>query len=188
MELVLILIGVLIVVGAAVVYLTATYNRLVNLRALVDNSWSNIDTELKRRYDLIPNLVRTVQGYARHEKEVLDRVVQARRQAMQSTGSPSSQAQDENVLVGALRGVFAVVEGYPQLKASSHFQALQDELVNTEDRIQAARRFYNGNVKDLNTLIGQVPSNLIARQYAFQPVEFFEIDNVFERQPVAVKY
>ena len=170
-----------------IAYLIATFNRLVNLKNLIRNSWHNVETELKRRYDLIPNLVSTVKGYASHEKEVLRRVAAARDGAVRSTGSPRSQAADENALVHALRGLFVVVEGYPQLKASANFLALQDELINTENRIQAARRFYNGNVKDLNNLIGQFPSNLIARRFEFQPAEFFEIENAVERQAVAAK-
>jgi LemA protein len=181
----------LITVGAILlfiaIYWIATYNRLVGLRQLMANAWSNIDTELKRRYDLIPNLVETVKGYAAHEKDVLQRVVAARQHALSSTGSPGHQAADENELVKALRGIFALSESYPELKANSNFLELQRELANTENRIQAARRFYNGNVKDLNTLIGQFPSNLIARQGGFEPGEFFEVDSVFEREPVSVR-
>jgi LemA protein len=171
-----------------VIYVIAVYNRLVNLKNLIQNAWSNIDTELKRRYDLIPNLVETVKGYAAHEKAVLERVTEARVKAVASTGSPASQARDENVLVQALRQMFAVVEGYPQLKANQNFLALQEELINTENRIQAARRFYNGNVKDLNSLIGQFPSNLIANYFRFKPAEFFEIEDMHMRQPVPVKF
>ncbi len=168
-------------------YVVAIYNRLVRLKQLIANSWSNVDTELKRRYDLIPNLVETVKGYASHEKEVFERIVRARQKAVDSHGSPKDQSSDENNLVGALRSMFAVVEGYPDLKASRNFLALQQELVNTENRIQAARRFYNGNVKDINTLVAQFPSNLIASQFNFGPADFFEIDNLFERQPVPVR-
>jgi len=182
----------IIIFGAAVplllvVYGIATFNRLVNLNNLIRNSWHNVETELKRRYDLIPNLVNAVEGHTKHEREVLERVVAAREGAVKSTGSPRTQATDENELVRALRGLFVIVEGYPQLKASTNFLALQDELINTENRIQAARRFYNGNVKDLNNLIGQFPSNLIANSFKFQPAEFFEIENAVERRPVAVK-
>jgi len=182
-----VVIGVGVVLVLVLIYWIATYNRIVGLQQLMSNAWSNVDTELKRRYDLIPNLVETVKGYAAHEKEVLDRVVKARQQALASTGSPQSQAHDENELVKALRSVFAVVEGYPQLKANENFLALQNELVNTENRIQAARRFFNGNVKDLNTMILQFPSSIIARMAHAQPGEFFEIDNVFEREPVKVE-
>jgi LemA protein len=181
------LIAALVVFLLVVIWCIVTYNRLVGLRQLIDNSWSNVDTELKRRYDLIPNLVETVKGYAAHEQAVLERVVQARQQAVQSTGSPEHQAADENELVRALKGVLVVAEGYPQLKANENFLQLQHELTNTENRIQAARRFYNGNVKDLNTLIAQFPSSIIARQGSFEPAEFFQIDSVFEREPVKVK-
>jgi LemA protein len=170
-----------------IIYVIATFNRLVNLNNLIRNSWQNVETELKRRYDLIPNLVSTVKGYASHEKDVLHRLVAAREEAVKSTGSPRTQATDENKLVRALRGLFVVVEAYPHLKASANFLALQDELINTENRIQAARRFYNGNVKDLNNLIGQFPSNLIASSFEFRPAEFFEIESAVERKGVAVK-
>lgn len=180
------LIAVLVVVVFTLIFVVGIYNRLVNLRMLVENAWSNIDTELKRRYELIPNLVATVKGYASHEQEVFEKVVAARNQAMQPHQDRAAQAQDENALAQALKSVFAVAEGYPQLKANENFLALQKELVNTEDRIQAARRFYNGNVKDLNSLIQQFPSNILARQFGFQETEFFEIENSLERQPVPV--
>lgn len=154
------------------------YNRLVQARNFCDESWSDIDTELKRRYDLIPNLVETVKGYAAHEKSVFEAVTQARAQAMASTGSPASQAADENVLVGSLKSLFAVSENYPQLKASDNFLKLQQELANTENRIQAARRFYNANVRDLNNAIGVFPSNIIAGLFHFEPREYFEVDNL----------
>jgi LemA protein len=170
------------------IYVVALYNRLVNLTNLTLNSWRNVDTELKRRYDLIPNLVKTVQGYTHHERDVLQKLVAARQGAVESTGSPSTQARDENELVRALRQVFVLVEGYPQLKASENFQSLQAELINTENRIQAARRFYNGNVKDLNNAVQQFPSNLIAGAFHFQPAEFFEIERAVEREPVAVRF
>jgi LemA protein len=182
------LIIVAVAVLAPIIYVIAVFNRLVNLKNLLKNSWHNVDTELKRRYDLIPNLVKTVQAYAHHEQVVLQRVTAARASAVNSTGSPSSQARDENVLVKALRGLFVVVEGYPQLKASEDFLTLQEELINTENRIQAARRFYNGNVKDNNNLVAQFPSNLVANMFHFQPAEFFEIESSLERQPVAVKF
>jgi LemA protein len=179
-------IGIGVFLLLVLLYCIATYNRLVSLRQLVGNAWSNVDTELKRRYDLIPNLVETVKGYTGYEQETLQRVVRARQQAVRSTGSPEHQAADENELVRALKGVFVLAEGYPQLKANDHFLELQRELVNTENRIQAARRFYNGNVKDLNTLIDQFPSSIIAGQAKIAPAEFFEVDTVFEREPVKV--
>ncbi len=132
---------------------------------------------MKRRYNLIPNLVEAVKGYAGHERDVLERVVQARQQAVASTGSPAAQASDENVLVGSLRNLFAVAESYPDLKASGNFLALQKELANTEDRIQAARRFYNANVRDLNTRIESFPSNVLAGMFGFTQAEFFEVED-----------
>jgi LemA protein len=169
------------------VWVIAMYNALIRLRQHVHESWSGIDTELKRRYDLIPNLVETVKGYAAHERAVLEEVVQARNAAIASTGSPASQARDENMLVGAMKHLFAMAENYPQLKANDNFLQLQRELANTEDRIQAARRFYNANVRDLNTRIEVFPSNLIAGAFNFQRAEFFEIDDASMRAPVPVK-
>ena len=164
---------VFILVVAAIIlvpllWFVATYNSLVRLRNHCRESWSGIDTELKRRYDLIPNLVETVKGYARYERETLERVIEARNLAAGSTGSPASQAKDENVFVGALRSLFALAEGYPDLKASQSFLKLQGELANTEDRIQAARRFYNANVRDYNNRIEVVPSNLVAALFHFR--------------------
>jgi LemA protein len=157
------------------------YNSLVSGRNHVRESWSGIDTELKRRYDLIPNLVETVKGYARHEREVLERVVRARTAAVSSTGSPEAQAKDENQLVGALKQLFAVAEAYPDLKASQNFLALQQQLAETEDRIQASRRFYNANVRDYNNRCQMFPTSLLAGMFKFEPAEFFEIDSAIER-------
>jgi LemA protein len=162
------------------------YNSLVSGRNHVKESWSGIDTELKRRYDLIPNLVETVRGYAKHEREVLERVTAARTRAVGSTGSPASQAQDENALVGTLKQLFAVVEGYPDLKASQNFMALQRQLAETEDRIQAARRFYNANVRDYNNRCQMFPTNLLAGMFNFRPEEFFEIESAVQREAPAV--
>lgn len=170
-----------LVVLIPAIWLIGTYNGLVRLRQHVKESWSGIDTELRRRYNLVPNLVETVKGYAAHERQVLQRVVEARQQAVDSRGSPAAQARDENVLVGSLRHLFAVVEGYPDLKASAGFLALQMELANTEDRIQAARRFYNANVRDLNTRVEVFPSNLVARMFSFRHAEFFEVDHATVR-------
>lgn len=176
-----------VLVLLVLIWAVATYNALVRLRQFCAESWSSIDTELKRRYDLVPNLVETVRGYAAHERAVLEHVVQARSAAVASQGSPQAQARDENALVASLRQVLIVSENYPQLKASDNFLALQRELANTEDRIQAARRFYNANVRDLNSRIGVFPSNIIAGMFSFQPAEFFEIDEAVQRQPVSVK-
>jgi LemA protein len=180
----MIVFGVLVIVPIA--YVLGTYNRLVKLRYTIRESWSNVDTELKRRYDLIPNLVNTVKGYAAHERGVLEAVVRARQAAVASTGTPASQARDENELVRQLRTLLAVVERYPDLKANQNFLALQHELTNTEDRIQAARRFYNGNVRSLNVLVQSVPSNLIAGMFGFTEAEYFEIEDLGMRAPVSV--
>ncbi len=164
------------------IWFVATYNTLVRLRNHCREAWSGIDTELKRRYDLIPNLVQTVKGYAAHERQTLEAVIKARQQAVNSHGSPGSQATDENSLVRSLRSLFAVVEKYPDLKANENFLALQAELVNTEDRIQAARRFYNGNVRDMNNRVEVIPSNLVASMFGFTKEEYFEIESAVERQ------
>lgn len=173
-------VGLYLALGALAVvllWLGGTFNGLVRMRQHVRESWSDVDTELKRRYDLIPNLVSIVKGYASHERAALEAVISARATAVASTGSPAHQALDENVLVQALRGLFVVAEGYPQLKANANFLALQQELANTEDRIQAARRFYNANVRDLNTRIGIFPSNLVAGVFGFAEAEFFEVES-----------
>jgi len=169
------------------IWVVGMFNSLVRLRQQCRESWSAIDTELRRRYDLIPNLVETVKGYARHEREVLQAVTEARAKAAASTGSPSSQASDENALVGTMRQLFGVIERYPDLKASQNFLKLQTELANTEDRIQAARRFYNANVRDMNTKVEVFPSNVIAGMFGFKPEEFFEIEDSGIRLPPSVK-
>ena len=183
--------SLLLIIGIPMVlvllWIGLTFNRLINLRNLIKNAWSNVDTELKRRYDLIPNLVETVKGYAVHEREVLQRLSEARSRAVASTGSPASQASAENELVRALRQMLVVVEGYPDLKANQNFLKLQSELVNTEDRIQAARRYFNGNVKDLNNCVQMFPSNLIAQTFGFAEAEYFEIEDTRQREPVQVK-
>jgi LemA protein len=167
--------GIALVIVLAVL---ASYNRFVRQRQLVDNSWSNVDTELKRRYDLVPNLVATVKGYAAHEQTTLDAVVRARTHAVASTGSAAAQAADENVLVDALKHLLALREAYPELKANEHFLDLQRQLTATEDRIQAARRFYNANVRDYNTRVETFPSMLVARLGGFGKRDYFEIDRV----------
>lgn len=169
------------------IWFVATYNILVRLRQHVAESWSGIDTELKRRYDLIPNLVETVKGYAKHEREVLERVITARNQAAATHGSPKEQARDENLLIGSMKRLFAVAEAYPDLKANQNYLHLQQELSNTEDRIQAARRFYNANVRDLNTRCQVVPSNIVASMFGFKPAEFFEIEESSMRLAPQVK-
>jgi len=159
------------------IWAIATYNVLVRLRQQCRESWSGIDTELRRRYDLIPNLVEAVKGYATHERDVFQTVTEARTRAQASTGSPQSQARDENILVDGIKQLFAVSENYPDLRTSENFLKLQSELANTEDRIQAAHRFYNANVRDINTRIEVFPSNTIAGMFGFQPEEFFEVED-----------
>jgi LemA protein len=172
-----VLIVILVIVVLAVVGGIVSYNRFVTQRNLVRDAWANIDTELRRRYDLIPNLVETVKGYAAHERTVLENVTNARAMAASATGSPASQAAAEGPLVAALRQLFAVVENYPDLKANQNFLQLQGELGNTEDRLQTARRFYNANVRDYNRRVQSFPSALIARWFGFQEEEFFEVDD-----------
>jgi len=184
-------IGLIIVIAIILIpllWVIITYNNLVKLRLHCYNAWSQIDTELKRRYDLIPNLLEVVRGYAKHERNVLETVTDASAKAAASTGSPASQAVDENNLILSLRQLFGVVENYPALKASDHFLKLQTELVNTEDRIQAARRFYNGNVRDFNTLIQSFPPLIIAGIFSFKQQEFFEIENTGLRNTPAVSF
>jgi len=175
------MVGLYILLGltlVGIIWVVSIYNSLIRLRQHLKDSWSGIDTELRRRYDLIPNLVETVAGYAAHEKEVFKTVTEARSRALSSTGPPSDQAADENVLIQGLRQLFAVSEKYPELQASSNFLELQKELANTEDRIQAARRFFNGNVRDLNTRIEIFPSNIIASLFNFKRTAYFEIEKV----------
>ncbi|MDZ7798013.1 MAG: LemA family protein [Patescibacteria group bacterium] len=158
----------------AIFWLIAVYNSLISKKNQVNEAWSDIDVQLKRRYNLIPNLVKTVKGYAAHEKGVFEKVTQARSQAMQAEG-PKQQGQAENMLKGALKSLFAVAENYPDLKASNNFAKLQDELTDTENKIQASRRFYNGNVRDFNTKIQVFPTNIFAKKLGFNKREFFEI-------------
>lgn len=165
----------------ALIWLIATYNRFVRLRQHVRESWSDIDVELKRRYELIPNLVATVKGYATHEKEVLERVTELRNRAAANRGSAASQAADESALMMGVRKLFAVAESYPDLKASANFLSLQKQLGETEDRIAAARRFFNGNVREINALRLSFPSNIIAGLFHFEEEAFFELDSAAER-------
>jgi len=154
-----------------------SYNRFVSQRQLIKDAWANIDTELRRRYDLIPNLVESVRGYASHERTVFENVTRARAAAASATGSPAAQAAAEGPLVAALRQLFAVVENYPDLKANQNFLALQQELANTEDRLQTSRRFYNANVRDYNQRVKQFPSVIIASAFNFEEEEFFEVED-----------
>ena len=177
MELSYILIAVVVIVGLWVV---PAYNKLVKWRNRVDESWADIDVQLKRRHDLIPNLVKVVQGYATHEKETLENVIKARNSAM-SAGGPEELAAAENMLTGALKSIFALSEAYPDLKANENFLELQRELSDTENKVQAARRFYNTNVNSFNTTLQTFPTNMIAGMFSFSAKEFFEIDDDVER-------
>ncbi len=169
----LIVIGLVVVVG---LWVMVTYNGLVNLRNRIENAWAQIDVQLKRRYDLIPNLVETVKGYAAHEKETLDAVIRARNVAMSASG-PHDQAQAENMISGALKSIFALSEAYPDLKANQNFLALQEELTGTEGRIAYARQFYNDTVVRYNTKIQSFPANLLAGRFHFVEREYYEVDD-----------
>lgn len=183
---------VLIVIGAILLlivgFLVGTYNGLVKLKNRVEEAWSDITVQLKRRTDLIPNLVNSVKGYAAHESGVFEKVTEARSAIMNAKGVAET-AQAENMLEGALKSLFAVAEAYPDLKANQNFLQLQNELVDTEDKIQASRRFYNGGVRDLNTKIQTFPVNVVAGMFGFQAKEFFEVeDRAAVEQPVEVQF
>jgi LemA protein len=173
---VIILIVIVVLVVLIGLYVLVTYNGLVSLRNRIENAWAQIDVQLKRRYDLIPNLVETVKGYASHEKETLDRVIQARNAGMGASG-PQDQAQAENVLTGALKSVFALSEAYPDLKANTNFLQLQEELTGTEGRIAYARQFYNDTVYRYNTKIQSFPANVLANNFKFAEREYFRADD-----------
>jgi len=177
------------IVAVLIIWLIMAYNRFVTFRNRVDEAWADIEVQLKRRYDLIPNLVNTVKGYAAHESSVFEKVTEARSRAMQSGGANPNHAQAENMLSGALKSLFAVAEAYPDLKANTNFLELQRELSDTENKIQSSRRFYNGNVRDYNTMIQVFPSNMIAGMFSFMKKEFFDIpDDGVESKPVEVKF
>ena len=175
----------LIVIGGIVllplVWLIANFNRLVRVRQHIGESWSDIDVELKRRYDLIPNLVETVKGYAAHERGVLEKVVTLRNRAAANHGPAGEQAVDETALAIGVKQLFAVAENYPQLRADAHFLALQEELAVTEDRLAAARRFFNGNVRELNQLCESFPTNIVASMFGFERGSYFELSSEAER-------
>jgi LemA protein len=178
---------ILAIVAIVVLYVIALYNGLIKLKNRVKEAWSDIDVQLKRRYNLIPNLVETVKGYATHEKELFENVTKARTAAMGATGV-KDKAQTENMLSGALKSLFAVSENYPDLKASENFVELQRELRDTEDKIQAARRFYNTNARDMNIKIESFPANLIAKPLGFKMADFFEIEEPEQRENVKVEF
>jgi LemA protein len=175
------------VVAVLVLWLVGAFNGLVSARNRVKEAWSDIDVQLKRRYDLIPNLIETVKGYASHEKEALEKVIQARAQAM-GAHTVGEHGKAENMLSGALKNLFALSEAYPDLKASTNFVELQKELTDTEDKIQAARRFYNSTVLEMNNRVEQFPTNVIAGIFNFGKEEFFELGNIVEREPVKVSF
>ena len=171
---------VLIVLAIPGLWLIGTYNRFVRLRQHIRESWSGIDVEMKRRYNLIPNLVNTVKAYARHERETLEQIIALRNKAQANHGDACSQALDESALMIGVKKLFALVENYPQLKSDAHFLALQKELALTEDRIAASRRFYNGNIREMNQLCAAFPTNLVAQMFSFKPGTYFQLDSAAE--------
>lgn len=182
---VLVVVALVVIVG---IYLWATYNSLVTLKVRVDEAWSDITVQMKRRADLIPNLIETVKGYAAHEKAIFENVAKARAESLSAQG-PAEAAAAENHMQQALRSIFAVAEAYPQLQASQNYLQLQAELVDTEDKIQASRRFYNGGVRELNTKIKVFPNNLIARNLGFTERDFFEVsDSAAIAEPPRVQF
>jgi LemA protein len=181
----IIIIAIIVILA---IVLIGIYNGLIRSRVRVDEAWSDINVQLKRRYDLIPNLVETVKGYAKHEKSVLEDVTKARSEAMNATGM-HDKAEAENQLAGALKSLFAVSEAYPDLKANQNFLSLQSDITDTEDKIQASRRFYNGNVRDYNTKVQVFPSSIFAGMLGFTQRDFFEVENQAEvEKPVEVKF
>ena len=181
---------VLVVIGLIAVFVVGLYNRLVTLRQRVREAWADIDVQLKRRWDLIPNLLETVKGYAAHERQTFEAVTQARTAAMAAaqTGSPEQRAQAENALGAALLNLRAVAEAYPQLQAIQEFKDLSENLTATEDKIAFARRFYNGNVRDYNTAIQTVPTNILAGMFGFTPEQYFELVDAKEREVPKVSF
>jgi len=184
MSLIYILIVILVLL---VIWAILAYNRFVALINHAKEAWADIDVQLKRRYDLIPNLVNSVKGYAAHESTAFEKVTQARAAAM-GAGNIAEKGKAENMLTGALKSVFAIAEAYPELKANQNFLALQTELSDTENKIQASRRFYNGNVRDLNIAIEAFPGNLVAERFHFSKMELFTLDEEAAKQPVEVKF
>lgn len=177
-----------IVLAVLILWLVFTYNRFISLKNRVKEAWADIDVQLKRRYDLIPNLVETVKGYTAHESTAFEKVTEARAKALGAIG-PEAKAAAEGELSSALKSIIAIAEAYPDLKASTNFGKLQDELADTENKIQAARRFYNGNVRDWNILVATFPANLLSKSFSFDPEAFFELEaGSVERELVAVKF
>ncbi len=184
MPILYIVIAVVVVLGA---WIIGTYNSFIKFVIRAKEAWADIDVQLKRRYDLIPNLINTVKGYAKHESGTLEKVVEARAKAM-GVQDIKGKADAENMLTGALKSIFALAENYPDLKANENFLELQRELSDTENKIQAARRFYNTNVRDLNIKIESFPSNLIAKMFGFLKMDFFLLQGEAEREPVKVEF
>jgi len=177
-----------IIIAFVVLWFVVTYNAFIKGRNRVDEAWSDIEVQLKRRYDLIPNLVNTVKGYATHESTAFEKVTNARAKAMQA-GNVHDQVEAENMLTDALKSLFAIAEAYPDLKANQNFLELQRELSDTENKIQASRRFYNANVRDFNTKVESVPSNFVGSMFGFKKKDFFDIpDDGVESKPVEVKF
>ncbi len=179
---------ILAVVVALILYLVFKYNGFITLRTRTEEAWADIDVQLKRRYDLIPNLVNTVKGYATHESGTFEKITEARSRAMQA-GTIAEKGEAENMLSGTLKSLFAISEAYPDLKANTNFLQLQSELSDTENKIMASRRFYNGNVRDFNTGVQMFPGNIIAGMFNFKALEFFELEqDSVEKNPVEVKF
>jgi len=178
---------ILAVIALVVLWIIFAYNGFVRLINRAKEAWADIDVQLKRRYDLIPNLVNTVKGYAKHESSAFENVTKARAAAM-GAGTLAEKGQAENMLTGALKSIFAIAEAYPDLKANQNFLELQRELTDTENKIQAARRFYNTNIRDLNTKVESFPNNIIASVFRFSQMEFFELEETSARGPVEVKF
>lgn len=178
---------ILIIIVAIALYAVYVFNKFVSLKNRTEEAWSDIDVQLKRRYDLIPNLIETVKGYAKHEKELFENVTKARANAMKPDQTLAEKSKNENMITDALKSIFAVSENYPDLRATENFQKLQEELTDTEDKIQASRRFFNGNVRDLNTMVDQFPYSVIAGMFKFSKREFFEAEEG-EKEPVKVKF
>lgn len=177
----------LAVVVLLVFYIIALYNSLVKLKIRSEEAWSDIDVQLKRRYDLIPNLVEIVKGYAKHEKTAFENVTRARAEALQAQTVPQ-KSKAENQIEGALKSIFAVAEAYPELKANENFVELQRELTDTEDKIQASRRFYNANVRELNIAVESFPTNIISNMFKFEKKDLFELKEAAAKEPVKVKF
>jgi LemA protein len=184
------LIALVVVVVLLAIWAISVYNGLIKARNQVKEAWSDIDVQLKRRYDLIPNLINTVKGYAAHESQVFEKVTEARTAAMtaQASGNPAEVAKAENALSGTLKSLFAVSESYPELKANQNFLQMQRDLTDTEDKIQASRRFYNGNVRDFNTSLQVFPRNIVASMFGFKEQAFFELGSEAERANPEVKF